>query len=353
MNAFWGGVDTFVGGEAKLGDETAKADIVAALRRFGLISTEQTLGVERLTGGVSSDIWRVVLPDRIVCVKRALAKLKVAADWRAPIGRNAYEVAWFETAAQFAPNAVPEIVAHDAEDGLFVMEYLDPTDYRLWKAALLEGEADVGAAESVARISAQIHAGSAGDLDVARRFDTDETFHAIRLEPYLEATARAHPEYSDRLMALSARTAAIKKTLVHGDVSPKNILLGPQGPVFLDAECAWYGDPAFDAAFCLNHLLLKGAWRPDRAAAYLNCFLAFGHAYLDGADWEPADALEARVATLLPGLFLARIDGKSPVEYLTQDAQKNKVRRAANRLLQKPVSRLAEIAAIWEREVKA
>ena len=262
-------------------------------------------------------------------------------------------MAWFETAAQFAPNAVPEIFAHDAEDGLFVMEYLDPTDYRLWKAALLEGEADVGAAESVARISAQIHAGSAGDLDVARRFDTDETFHAIRLEPYLEATARAHPEYSDRLMALSARTAAIKKTLVHGDVSPKNILLGPQGPVFLDAECAWYGDPAFDAAFCLNHLLLKGAWRPDRAAAYLNCFLAFGHAYLDGADWEPADALEARVATLLPGLFLARIDGKSPVEYLTQDAQKNKVRRAANQLLQKPVSRLAEVAAVWEREVKA
>jgi len=353
MNAFWGDVDTFAVGEAKLGDEMAKADIAEALRRFGLISTEKTLGIERLTGGISSDIWRVVLPDRIVCVKRALAKLKVAADWRAPIGRNAYEVAWFETAAQFARNAVPEIVAHDAEDGLFVMEYLDPTDYRLWKAALLEGEADVGAAESVARISAQIHAGSAGDLDVARRFDTDETFHAIRLEPYLEATARAHPEYSDRLMALSARTAAIKKTLVHGDVSPKNILLGPQGPVFLDAECAWYGDPAFDAAFCLNHLLLKGAWRPDRAAAYLNCFLAYGQTYLDGADWEPADALEERVATLLPGLFLARIDGKSPVEYLTQDTQKNRVRRAATRLLQKPVSRLADIAAVWEKEVRA
>ncbi len=154
-------------------------------------------------------------------------------------------------------------------------------------------------------------------------------------------------------MGLSARTAGTQKTLVHGDVSPKNILLGPQGPVFLDAECAWYGDPAFDAAFCLNHLLLKGAWRPDRAAAYLNCFLSYGQTYLARADWEPVAALEERVATLLPGLFLARIDGKSPVEYLTEDAQKNKVRRTANVLLRNPVSRLADIAAIWEKEVTA
>lgn len=336
-----------------MNDEAAKCDIASALRKFGLISTKTTPEMEPLTGGVSSDIWRVVLPDRIVCVKRALSKLKVAADWRAPTGRNAYEVAWFETAAQFASEAVPKILAHDVENGLFVMEYLEPAVYRLWKAALMEGQADVGTAEAVARVLAQIHAGSAGDDDVARRFDTDETFYAIRLEPYLEATGRAHPEYLDRLIALSARTAATKKTLVHGDVSPKNILLGPKGPVFLDAECAWYGDPAFDAAFCLNHLLLKGAWRTDRVVAYLDCFLAFGQTYLDGADWEPTDALEERVATLLPGLFLARIDGKSPVEYLTEDVQKNRVRRTANALLRNPVSRLADIAAIWEKEVKA
>jgi hypothetical protein len=87
--------------------------------------------------------------------------------------------------------------------------------------------------------------------------------------------------------------------------------------------------------------------------AYLDCFLAFGQTYLDGADWEPMDALEERVATLLPGLFLARIDGKSPVEYLTEDVQKNRVRRTANSLLRNPVSRLADIAAIWEKEVKA
>ena len=90
-------------------------------------------------------------------------------------------------------------------------------------------------------------------------FANDATFEAIRIEPYLRATARAHPSLAGRFDALAGETLATKRALVHGDVSPKNILKGPHGPVFLDAECAWFGDPAFDLAFCLNHLLLKGA----------------------------------------------------------------------------------------------
>jgi Ser/Thr protein kinase RdoA (MazF antagonist) len=98
-----------------------------------------------------------------------------------------------------------------------------------------------------------------------REFATDAIFHAIRLEPYLLATARAHPDRAAALEKLAKTTARTKLTLVHGDVSPKNILIGPQGPVFIDAECAWFGDPAFDLAFCLNHLLLKCLWVPSAA----------------------------------------------------------------------------------------
>ena len=117
----------------------------------------------------------------------------------------------------------------------------------------------------------------------------------------------------------SRTTQANKRALVHGDVSPKNILRGPDGPVFLDAECAWWGDPAFDLAFCLNHLLLKCLWTPSAAAGFLACFDALGAAYLARVAWEPPHALEARAARLLPGLFLARVDGKSPVEYITTE----------------------------------
>ena len=132
------------------------------------------------------------------------------------------------------------------------------------------------------------------------------------------------------MQALIATTQRNKHALVHGDVSPKNILCGPDGPVFLDAECAWWGDPAFDLAFCLNHLMLKCLWVPaarERPARQLPA--RWPRPTCRWWTWEPAAALEARAAHLLPALFLARVDGKSPVEYITSDAQRDKVRRVA------------------------
>jgi aminoglycoside phosphotransferase (APT) family kinase protein len=192
---------------------------------------------------------------------------------------------------------------------------------------------------------ARIHAATAGDAAVAAAFATDAGFHAIRLEPYLLATARRHPDLAPRLAGLAERTAATRAALVHGDVSPKNILVGARGPVFLDAECAWYGDPAFDLAFCLNHLLLKCLWVPASAPKFLECFDVLVAAYLRG--FSPA-GLEARAATLLPGLLLARVDGKSPVEYLNAEAQKARVRAAARTLLIDPVDTLGAVRATWQ-----
>jgi aminoglycoside phosphotransferase (APT) family kinase protein len=186
------------------------------------------------------------------------------------------------------------------------MRFLAPDRYPVWKQLLLDGIAQPGIAAQVGAIIAQLHAASAGDAEVERRFATDAIFHAIRLEPYLLATAFVHSDLAPRLRALAERTAATRLALVHGDVSPKNILLGPQGPVFLDAECAWYGDPAFDAAFCLNHFLLKCVARPRSTDDYLDCFDAFAAAYQAGITWEPRAAIESRIASLLPALFLAR-----------------------------------------------
>ncbi|MDE2008044.1 MAG: phosphotransferase, partial [Rhodospirillales bacterium] len=153
------------------------------------------------------------------------------------------------------------------------------------------------------------------------------------------------------LIALAATTAATKRALVHGDVSPKNILAGPAGPVFLDAECAWWGDPAFDLAFCVNHLLLKCLWTPSATRGFLACFDALAYAYCASIVWEPPAELEARAARLLPGLFLARVDGKSPVEYITAEADKSRVRRVARALLADPPDRLATIRAAWQDDL--
>jgi len=320
--------------------------VLAFLRGAGLVRADEVPSAATLAGGVSSDIWKVETPDGMLCVKRALPRLRVAQLWEAPVERNLYERRWLDTAARIVPGIAPRVLAA-SDEGCFAMEYLGTLP--LWKQELREGRADPEFARSVGSSLARIHSATANDAAIARQFPTDANFHAIRLEPYLLATARVHTDLATQLHALVERTASTRIALVHGDVSPKNILCGPDGPVVLDAECAWFGDPAFDPAFCLNHLLLKGLWVPAAKERFLACYTALAGAYLDGATWEPRDILERRIASLLPGLLLARVDGKSPAEYLTTDAQKDTVRHAGRMLLAKPPSTLEEIRIAWQK----
>ena len=318
--------------------------LAAALRRMGLLGAEERPRFEPLEGGVSSDIYRVETAAGPVCVKRALARLKVEADWRAPVERNGSEAGWLAAVNALLPSAAPRLLGQDNEAGALAMAWLEPETHPVWKAELAAGRADPAFARETGRRLAVIHRAHAGDRATAAAFATDAIFHAIRLEPYLLATAERHPDLAPALTGLADTTAATRETLVHGDVSPKNILAGPAGPVFLDAECAWYGDPAFDIAFCLNHMLLKSVWKPRHEPAYLACFRALVEGY------GPEAALEARAARLLPGLLLARLDGKSPVEYLTRESEKARPRAFARRLLQCPPASLGEIAAGWAAE---
>ena len=313
----------------------------------GLASAQEPAHWHPLAGGVSSDIWRVDLPGRSMCIKRALARLKVSADWQAPVSRNAYEWAWLQFAACHAPDHAPRPLAHDPEAGLFAMSFLAPEQHPVWKEQLMAGEVSAHTAQAVGRVLGELHAASVGRAELAAAFDTTDNFRALRLEPYFAATAQRHPVLGAALTDLVERTAGLQKALVHGDVSPKNILVGPRGPVLLDAECAWYGDPAFDLAFCLNHLLLKCLARPDRRETLLAAFAALADAYFAQANWEPRAALEERAARMLPALLLARNDGKSPVEYVNEEAQRDAVRAFAIPLVLRPAGQLSSIARDW------
>ena len=323
-----------------------------ALERMQLLGPGEAFRAETLPGGVSSDILRIDSSGRSLCFKRALAKLKVAADWRAPVERNHAEVEWLRVAGELVPQAVPRILGEDAQSGAFAMEYLTPDMHPIWKNQLRDGHIRTETAAAVAGCIAAIHAGTAHRADFAERFANDYIFHPIRLEPYLLATGVRHPDCAARLRELAETTAHTKLALVHGDLSPKNILVAAHGPILLDAECAWYGDPAFDLAFCLNHMLLKCLWRPQWRAQYLACYDALASTYLARVTWEPRAAIEARVAQLLPGLFLGRVDGKSPAEYLTGEEDKQRVRRVARRFLLEPVDRLAVIRDAWNSDLK-
>jgi Ser/Thr protein kinase RdoA (MazF antagonist) len=241
----------------------------------------------------------------------------------------------------------PRVLAEAPDEHLFVMSFLPPDNHPNWKVELAAGRIDMDLAASVGRDLSGMHAKTAYSPVVAADFANGALFNALRVEPYLLHTATRHPDLADRLIALAEDTLDTEIALVHGDVSPKNILAGPDGPVFLDAECAWYGDPAFDLAFCLTHLLLKCVWRPQHRADYLKAFDALTHAYLDAVRWEPRAGLEQRAGALLSALLLARVDGKSPVEYLVEPADTEFVRRVARELVQVDGIGVEEVAWTW------
>lgn len=330
-----------------------RTEVLDFLQRHALIGADDPFEITPLTGGVSSDIVRIDLVDRSICLKRALPTLRVAGHWAADVRRNAHEVEWLRVAQRIVPDSVPRVLAADDVAHLFAMPYFDPAQHRVWKTELLAGRVERGFAARVMRLVAIVHGATAHDATLARRFAHDDDFADLRLNPYLDATATANPIVTEILREIRSRTANTRHALVHGDVSPKNVLMGPSGPVLLDAECAWYGDPAFDIAFCLNHLLLKCLLHAEAIPALLEEFISAVDAYAALCNFEPWRELQSRTAQLLPALMLARVDGLSPVEYLRDARLRSIVRDFAIVQLRDPVTELPELSVRWRAALGA
>ena len=286
------------------------------LQRGWITNTDATF--TPLTGGVSSEIYLVEDGERQIVVKRALAKLKVAADWFADTSRNHSEQAYIRYVGAFRPDAMPAIIGSDADAGLFAMAYL--AGFRNWKQVLLAGEADFGLAQQAGALLGEIHAYSWGDSLAQAEFDTMRNFDQLRIDPYLRATAAVHPDLAPVLLAEADRLMESRECLIHGDYSPKNILFRAERLVPLDCEVACYGDAAFDLSFFLNHLFLKGLYHAPQRLNFDGLIDAARSGYR-AANPQHADGVEVRTACLLPMLMLARVDGKSPVEYLDERRQ--------------------------------
>lgn len=304
-------------------------------------SADDVISVRTLTGGVASDIGVVDLGNRRICVKFALEKLKVQEDWHAPLHRNRAEYGWLTFAATVNPDCVPQLFGRsDCENG-FAMAFLPPGQVNNWKETLLQASPPQGEAAAVGQVLGRIHAASSSPTFDRAAFHNRDDFHALRIEPYLLFTAARHEAVSRQLKLLAKGLYAADQVLIHGDVSPKNILLRAGHPIILDAECATMGDPAFDVAFCLNHLVLKAVHLPEIRAALLREIENLWAVYKPHISWEDDGRLENRICALLPALMLARIDGKSPVEYLSA-AARERVRSISLPLITDPAAHLPE-----------
>ncbi len=326
------------------------------LQRKLIASREATIAP--LTGGVSSDIVLVEDaalpgPDKRFVLKMALPKLRVKDDWFADISRNRYEQDYIDYVGAFLPDAVPRILHRAPDHGFFTMEHLGG-EFQNWKTMLLAGIHDIEHARKAGEILGRIHRQSWGDPVAKEKFNTGRNFYELRIEPYLITTGQRHPQLQSLFEEEAKRLAATQLCLVHGDFSPKNILVSPQRMVLLDCEVAWYGDPAFDLCFLLNHLLLKAilfATDPGltemRASWIASMVFAACGSYTRSL--KPAQQLKVleRVPRLLPMLMLARIDGKSPVEYLGEEHRKEAVRVFVTRELKTPTDDFVAQVGRW------
>jgi len=316
------------------------SDLKQKLIAAGIVDDGAIL--EPLTGGVSSDIYLVRDGDRKLVVKKALEQLKVKEEWKADVSRNKYELRYLKYVGRFLPECVPTVLDGDEDAGFFTMEFLGDGFLNM-KKEFLNGRIDKPAVTRVIDALAVIHNTSRGDDSIKGAFDTTDNFIELRVSPYFLFLKHKFPEMAGIIDDKCDRLTTNRCCLVHGDFSPKNILYNENRSVILDCEVAWYGNPAFDVGFFLNHLILKGVHL--RQPTFFELARDVMGQYTAAVDVDIADD----VLDILPMLLLARVDGKSPAEYLTQESR-DLIKPQAIRFIRKNPESLDELLATISSE---
>jgi len=276
-------------------------------------------------------------------VKQSLEKLRVQDDWRSQRSRIFREA---EAIRALSPvlgqGAVPEVVHTDRENYLFIMTAAPPGSV-MWKEALLDGQVEMDVARQAGRLLAQMIVSSQHDPSFRTEFGERTVFDQLRIDPYYRTTAARHPDVSPVIHKLIEDSWQVRTAVVHGDYSPKNLLVQGNHIFLIDYEVVHWGDPAFDAGFLLNHLFLKAFHQPRFGQLYLSAAREFWSELLRGSEKAALEDFENMTLRHLGALMLARIDGKSPVEYIRDEMTKERVRRFAKCLLLEGGRQLEEI----------
>jgi len=294
------------------------AALLAYLRARRAIDSDELPAVRVLTGGVSN---RTVLVQRANgqdwVIKQALSKLRVEVDWFSSperIHREALGLRWI---GSLAPGRTPMLVFEDPRRHLVCMDAV-PEPHANWKTRLLAGRLELGHVRAFGSLLGRIHGEARRHVaEVSVVFEDRSYFESLRIEPYFLFTAERVPESASFIRDVVDATRANRWTLVHGDYSPKNVLVRGAELTLLDHEVVHYGDPAFDVAFALTHLLSKMHHLPGHRTSFARAALVFWETYIGAMEpvAVPAD-IEKRAVRSTLACMLARVRGRSPLEYL-------------------------------------
>jgi len=300
-------------------------------------------GARELGGGVSNVVTLVEAPGLRAVVKQSLGKLRVEKEWHSDRGRIFREAAAMRfMAGRIKGGRVPNVLAEDPESFAIAMEAA-PSEAEMWKARLFRGEFSEQPARAAGEMLASMISRTWRDAEAERPFGDTTVFEQLRVDPYYRFTAERRPEAREYIERLIACSAARRVSLTHGDWSPKNLLVGCGETWAIDWEVIHFGDPSFDAGFLINHLLLKSIARPEWKREFAHLAEVFVESLRAGLPAEGAWIAEAALQHL-PALLLARVDGKSPVEYL-DDSARERTRALALDLMRHPAGSITEVFA--------
>jgi 5-methylthioribose kinase len=333
-------------GEAPLLTTATVADY---LRAVDVLPPGARVTAENLEWGVSNVVLKVSWDDSVVVVKQSLPKLRVAADWPFDRRRTLVERDCLKLLGRVVPGAVPDVIFCDERQYTLVISCV-PRGGTLWKADLMAGRIDADAAGRAGALLGRIHRLSSTEEEARDRFADQTVMIQGRTDPYHMTIAAKHSSLAPAIEREVERMLATRVTLTLGDYSPKNLFVYDDRVMAIDFEVAHWGDPAFDVAFCLAHLVLKAMHFEQRAREYLAAAARFVEDYRASAG---ALAAESAVIAELGCLLLARIDGKSPVEYITDDPTRDRVRRLAAALITRGGDSVSGALARVQRAVPA
>jgi 5-methylthioribose kinase len=328
-------------------------ELLAYLEQTERITKDEQPKITVLQGGVSNKTVLLERETESWVIKQALPKLRVQVDWFSDPSRIHREALGLRYLSQFMPQHVPQFIFEDVDNNVLAMSAV-PKPHQNWKSVLLSGDILQHHVKAFGELLGQLHRQAYERRTDFADFFTDTTFfESLRLEPYYLYTASQIPKAAPFLETLVEDTRMQKTTLVHGDYSPKNILLHNDTFILLDYEVIHWGDPAFDVGFGMTHLLSKAHYLAEQRSTFLNSAWVFWKSYsriIKELPWSKG--LEARAVRHTLGCMLARVCGRSPLEYLS-DSQRQRQEEIVVDLMPQQLTTFNDLTTAFEKELRA
>ena len=310
------------------------------------INQEKIIQYKKLTGGVSSEVYHVKTIKNNYCIKRSLKRLLVKKKWIVNTNRIKFEYLWLKHCQNILKRNIPNTYEFNNKKKYIVMEYLKTSQYKTLKQLYFNKIININTIRSISKHLYKIHSNSS-NYKTKKTFEGNyKNFYDLRLDPYFNEVGRVYPKYKGYIKKINESYIKHSNTLVHGDFSPKNILVGKNKIIYLDAECCNFGDPVFDLVFFTNHLLIKSIFFKDKSQEFIKLYISFYKEYLSNLSTKNFNSYIDRIIKMTPIMLLSRVDGKSPVEYINKVKIKNIIRKKSFLLLDSKISSLNDIIKV-------